>query len=487
MSSSQSSAFASDVLKIVSGTTIAQIIVMLSSPILTRLYGPEAFGILGIFSSITTIIGVIACLSLNYAILLPKEDEDAVNLLGMSFIVVAIVTSLTLPIVYFGGDLIAGLLGAPDLGPCLILVPPFVFISGIFLALNSWNSRTKHFGRLAVAQVTQSFASTGIRLGSGFAGYATGGSLIGAQVVGSLVSTGILGGQIWRDDHVLLRRSISWKGMLDVLKRYRKFPLIDSGSRFLNAVSWQLPVFLLAAFFSPEIAGFYTLGFMVFQMPMNLIGSSIAKVFLQRASVARFDGTLSILVENVFRVLVIVGMFPFLAMTLLGPELFSVIFGEVWAEAGLYAQILGLWAFVWFLASPISALYAVLEKQEFGLQVHAMNFVTRLISLGLGALTGSPVIALLLFAGSGLFVYGYLAIKLLSYSGVESVQVKKHLFTCFRFVSPFIITLIVLKILGVESLLLVIIACIFGLVYYIYIVQTDSQIKSLITGLTSHE
>jgi lipopolysaccharide exporter len=122
MSSSQSAAFASDVLKIVSGTTIAQIIVMLSSPILTRLYGPEAFGILGIFSSITAIIGVIACLSLNYAILLPKEDEDAVNLLGMSFIVVAIVTSLTLPIVYFGGDLIAGLLGAPELGPSLILV-----------------------------------------------------------------------------------------------------------------------------------------------------------------------------------------------------------------------------------------------------------------------------------------------------------------------------------------------------------------------------
>ncbi|MDN7013858.1 lipopolysaccharide biosynthesis protein [Methanoculleus sp. FWC-SCC3] len=487
MSHSQSTAFASDVLKIVSGTTIAQIIVMLSSPILTRLYGPEAFGILGIFSSITTIIGVIACLSLNYAILLPKEDEDAVNLLGMSFIVVAIVTSLTLPIVYFGGDLIAGLLGAPELGPSLILVPPFVFVSGLFLALNSWNSRTKHFGRLAVAQVTQSFASTGIRLGSGFSGYTTGGSLIGAQVVGSLVSTGILGGQIWRDDHVLLRRSISWKGMLEVLNRYRKFPLIDSGSRFLNAVSWQLPVFLLAAFFSPEIAGFYTLGFMVFQMPMSLIGSSIAKVFLQRASVARFDGTLSILVENVFRVLVIVGVFPFLAITLLGPELFSVIFGEVWAEAGLYSQILGLWAFVWFLASPISALYAVLEKQEFGLQVHAMNFVTRLVSLIIGALMGSPIIALLLFAGSGLFVYGYLTLKLMFYSGVKLVQVKKHLFRCFKLLSPFVITLIVLKILEVESILLVITACILGLVYYIHIVRTDSQVKSLIAGLTLHK
>ena len=477
---SESTAFVSDVLKIVSGTMIAQIILVLSSLILTRLYSPEAFGILGIFSSITAIIEVIACMSLNYAILLPKEDEEAVNLLGMSIISVAVVTSFTLPIVYFGEDLIVGLLGAPELGPSLILVPPFVFVSGLFLALNSWNSRTKHFGRLAVAQVTQSFVSTGIRLGSGFAGYVTGGSLIGAQVVGALVSTGILGGQIWRDDYVLLRRSISWKGMLDVLKRYRKFPLIDSGSRLLNTVSWQLPVFLLAVFFSPEIAGYYTLGFMVFQMPMNLIGTSIAKVFLQRASVARFDGTLSILVENIFRVLVIVGMFPFLAVTLLGQELFSVIFGEIWTEAGLYAQILGLWAFVWFLASPISVLYAVLEKQEFGLQVHAMNFVTRLISLICGALADSPIIALLLFAGSGLFVYGYLAIKLIFYSGVETVQVKKHLLTCFRLLSPFIGILIVLKVLGIDALPLVITACILGLVYYIYIARTDSQIKTLI-------
>lgn len=485
MSHSQSTAFASDVLKIVSGTTIAQIIVMLSSPILTRLYGPEAFGILGIFSSITTIIGVIACLSLDYAILLPKEDEDAVNLLGMSFIVVAIVTSLTLPIVYFGGDLIAGLLGAPELGPSLILVPPFVFVSGLFLALNSWNSRTKHFGRLAVAQVTQSFASTGIRLGSGFSGYTTGGSLIGAQVVGSLVSTGILGGQIWRDDHVLLRRSISWKGMLDVLKRYRKFPLIDSGSRFLNAVSWQLPVFLLAAFFSPEIAGFYTLGFMVFQMPMNLIGSSIAKVFLQRASVARFDGTLSILVENVFRVLVIVGVFPMLTVTILGPEIFSVIFGDIWAEAGLYSQILGLWAFVWFISAPLSSIWAVLEKQEFGLVFTTLNFVTRLISLILGAVVGSPIIALILFAISGFFTYGYLNVKMMLFSGVQTTQIKRHVLASLKLFAPFGVVLIGLKVVNVEALFLVIIAIIFGFVYYLYNIQTDPQLKSVISDLES--
>jgi O-antigen/teichoic acid export membrane protein len=61
---SHSTSFATDVLKLASGTTLTQIIVVLASPLLTRLYGPEAFGFLALFTSITSIIGVIACMPL---------------------------------------------------------------------------------------------------------------------------------------------------------------------------------------------------------------------------------------------------------------------------------------------------------------------------------------------------------------------------------------------------------------------------------------
>ena len=54
--------FAGDVLKLVSGTTFAQLLAILAAPVLTRLYAPDAFGILALFSSITGILGVIACL-----------------------------------------------------------------------------------------------------------------------------------------------------------------------------------------------------------------------------------------------------------------------------------------------------------------------------------------------------------------------------------------------------------------------------------------
>jgi lipopolysaccharide exporter len=137
---SQSSSFATDVLKLVTGTTFVQAITILASPLLTRLYGPEAFGFLALFTSITSIIGVVACMRYELAIMLPKTDEEAANLLGLCLLCVAVISGLTVPALYFGGDALLSLLRAPGLGSYLILVPPFVFISGVFLALNRWTT-----------------------------------------------------------------------------------------------------------------------------------------------------------------------------------------------------------------------------------------------------------------------------------------------------------------------------------------------------------
>lgn len=480
------SSFASDVLKLVCGTTFAQIITILASPILTRLYGPEAFGFLAVFISITSIIGVIACMRYELAIMLPKSDEEAANLLALCFLFVAAISGFTVPVLYFGGGAIISLLRAPGLDPYLILVPPFIFLNGVFLALNYWNSRTRHFGRLSVARVTSSLATTGMQLWAGFAGYATGGSLIGANLVGASISTAVLGAQIWRDDHRILRRSISLRRMAEGLEHYKRFPLIDSSSALLNTISWQLPTLLLAAFFSPTIVGYYALGFRMLQFPMSLIGGSISQIFFQRASKARSDGTLPILVENVFHSLVAIGIFPILTVTIIGPDLFAVIFGDAWIEAGLYAQILSIWAFVWFISSPLSTLWAVLEKQTFGIKITSLNFVTRIISLVLGGVAGSPVIALALFAISGVLVYGYLNAKMLLFSGVRLTNARKYVFSSLRLFCPFGIILVGLKIVNAGSLLLIAAACVSGVIYYLYLMHTDSLFRTLILKPRTH-
>ena len=468
--------FASDVLTLVGGTTFAQIVSLLAAPILTRLYGPEDFGVWALFISVTGIIGVIACLRYELSIMLPESDEDAINLLALSIAIVLLTSILTIPLIYIFTDSLVVALNSPQLENYVWLIPPFILISGVFLALNYWNSRTKNFKRLSFAQVSSSLSSTGTQIGAGISGYTTEIGLIAGSFVGTFISTSVLGGQIWKDDNKLFRTYIHPRKMLIGLKRHRKFPLIDSWSALLNAISWQLPAFLLAFFFSPAIVGFYSLGFRLLQMPMNFVGKSISQVFFQRASIANYENNLNLLVENVFRALVVVGMFPILTVTIVGSDIFSVVFGQTWTEAGVYAQILSIWAFVWFISSPLSSIYVVLEKQQFGLKFNAFNFVTRMLSLAIGGYLGSARIALILFAASGILVYGYLCLKMMYFAGVKMSRVAQIVTSNLLYFIPAGTILIILKLFEVNQFVIVAVSGLLIAIYYGYIITTDKQL-----------
>ncbi|RXA19718.1 lipopolysaccharide biosynthesis protein [Methanosarcina sp. MSH10X1] len=476
---SKKESFAFDVLTLAGGTTFAQILTILSAPVLTRLYEPEDFGIWALYISITSIISVIACLRYEYSIMLPESDEEAVNLLGLSFLAVLFVSVLTFPAVWYFKEPIIDILNSQQIGDYLWLVPPFIFVNGLFLALNNWNSRTKLFKRLSLSRVFSSVSSVTTQVGLGLVEKVGAGGLITGSLAGQSIASFVLGGQIWRDDRKLIVKSLSWKKVYEGFKKYRKFSLIDSWAALMNSVSWQLPAFLLAAFFTPAVVGFYSLGFRLLQLPMSFIGSSISQVFFQRASRALSEGTLPSLVENVFRMLVIIGMFPILVLTIVGSDVFTVVFGKAWAEAGVYAQILSLWAFIWFISSPLTTIYVIVEKHHFGFHYNFFNLITRLLSLTIGGLLGSARLALILFSASGIVVYGYLCLKMMSYSGVKVSRALKIVFSNFILFIPAGVMIVALKMAEVNQILLVVISGVIIGVYYLYILRTDEQIKRI--------
>lgn len=189
-----STSFAGNVLKLLTGSVFARGLGILVAPILTRLFAPEAFGVAALFASIAGIVGVVACLRYELSIMLPKTDEEAANLLGLSVCIVMIITFIIALIVFFAGEYVAYLLKAPELTKYLWLVPLSILISGILLSLNYWNSRTKHFGRLSMARIVSSTVTQTTKLGFGFAGYVSGGVLIGGLIAGNCISTCVLGG-----------------------------------------------------------------------------------------------------------------------------------------------------------------------------------------------------------------------------------------------------------------------------------------------------
>jgi lipopolysaccharide exporter len=413
------SSFSGDVVKLVGGTAFAQVLSILASPIITRIYGPEAYGLSALFTSIAAIIAIIACLRYELAIMLPEKEVESLNLLALSLLLAAMTGVVTAIVFWLSGEMLLELLNAGELRPVIWLIPISVFLSGAFQALNYWNTRTKHFGRLSLARVSASLATTGTQLSAGFAGYATGKSLIVASLLGSAASTLILGGQIWRDDGRRLIASTSLKDIKSGLHRYRRFPLFDTGGAILNSLSWQLPIFLLSAFFSPAVVGYYSLSIMVLQLPSNLISSAVSQVFFQRAAKANLDGKLRQVVEDTFFVLVIIGVLPILLLTMTGEDIFRVIFGQTWAEAGIYSQILAPWMFFVFVTSPLSTVFPILEKQRSFLLFNILLFSTRAGALLLGCYLGDTRVAMLLFSAVGVLNYAGMGLWIFSRVGIS--------------------------------------------------------------------
>ena len=405
------SSFASDVLILVGGTAFAQALSVLVAPILTRLYAPDAFGSAAVFASITTIIVVVACLRYELAIMLPARDEDAANLLAASLCAALLIAGLSGVLVLVAGEPIVRILNAPGLAPYLGLVPLSVLASGAFLALNYWNLRTRHFGRLSIAGAGGSVVTRGGELCMGALGHGEAGGLLGARVLGSAVVAVALGGLTWRDDHGLFLGNVRLRRVSHSFRRYLKFPLVGAWGALMNSVAWQLPTMVLSVFFSQTVVGYYALANRIIQLPMALIGGAVAQVFFQRASEAhgKEDG-LATTVEMVLQMLVAVALFPALSLAIAGPEIFGAAFGQTWSEAGTYAQILSVWLFFWFLFSPLSTVFAILERQELGLIAHGAIFFAHLIPVAVGGILGNIYIALALFAGSGALVYGGLAL-----------------------------------------------------------------------------
>ena len=71
------------------GTAAGQLVSILLSPVLTRLYSPQQFGVLSVYTALLTILVVIASLRYELTVPMAASDEDAINLVALCCCVLA--------------------------------------------------------------------------------------------------------------------------------------------------------------------------------------------------------------------------------------------------------------------------------------------------------------------------------------------------------------------------------------------------------------
>ena len=338
-----------NVIKLLMGNVGVQVIGILFLPFLTRIFPPAIFGIYSVFFAFVENISIISCLSYQLAIVLPKEDEKAINILFLCFIIIILITVATSFFIYFGKDWLIKLLKAPSLEKYLYLIPVGILLNGLGLTFKYWGMRKKYFGYLSISRVISSFVENGIRLCGGILKFINPLVFITGYLMRNFLTVFLLGLKAFTKQKLNFS-CLKKETILKVIKEYKNFPLYSSWSGFVNSLSNHIPVWLLTFYFSPEIVGYYALVRMTLIRAVSLFATSIREVFFQKGSESKYVGNLDKLTLQIFEKLVILIIFPSIILSILGKDLFILFFGEKWKEAGIYSQIFTVWIFFNFLS-----------------------------------------------------------------------------------------------------------------------------------------
>ena len=416
--------FVRNVLTVASGTAAAQAIGMAFAPFITRLYGPEIFGLQSLFISVVGLFATVAALGYPTAIVLPKNDLDALGLARLSVYIglgTALLSSIAL---YYFGENLFKLLNAEKISEYAFLMPVAVFLSVLGAVLAQWLIRKKQFALTAKYSVFTSILLNTIKTGMGLIN-PTAMVLIVTNVIGTVFGTALtwFGWCRLTPSSADENKSIGLPTTLKQLAiQHRDFPLLRTPQNLINALSQSLPILLLSTYFGTSAAGQYSIAITVLGIPASLIGGSVMAVFYPRITEAihRGENARSLIVKATLG-MAASGAIPFLIIMVAGPLIFKLVFGESWQSAGIYAQWLSIWIFFQYVNKPAVSAIPALGLQGGLLIYEIFSTGAKILALWIGfTLYKDAVIAVALFSLFGTVAYIWLILWVVRHSGTKA-------------------------------------------------------------------
>ncbi|MDH5134404.1 MULTISPECIES: lipopolysaccharide biosynthesis protein [unclassified Microbacterium] len=371
---------------ITSGTLLGQLIVALATPVLSRMYPPEAFGAFSAILAIASAIGPAAALKFDSAILLPEAENDARGVLGLSLVSTLSVSALAgLAALFFGPMMLSDAWVQIPLAPLWIF--GLVLTTGLFTSLVQAALRAKSYGLVGWRSTIQSVGITIGQLGLGLLNPSATG-LLGGALFGRLLGFGAL----YRGLRPLLaaRGGASQRALF---RRYWRSPVILAPSALLNALGSQLPLVMVAAWFGTAEAGQLGMAQRLVFLPAALLGAALAQVF--GAEIAdrlrnRSGSSRGLYLKATLRIGMVAAPMC-LAILLASPWLLPWLLGPGWQQSGLLAQAMAVSASVGLIVSPLSAVYAV-HQSVASLAIDGSRIAFIVVAAAIVAATGAGVV-----------------------------------------------------------------------------------------------
>ena len=394
------SKFLHNIVTLVSGTAIAQVVGLLFVPWITRLYGPEAFGGLGYFSSLLGFLIPLASLCYPLALVLPKGVTEASILFDLSLKIAVVASALIAGVFFFIDSVDREFI--PFCGS-YILVPLGVFLSIWVAAYTQWAIRCGHYRLIATITILTALTGGVTKVALGYF-YPSAISLImvtiAVLICNLVMLSKNLGGLVSLKEFLSIRvRHCA------IAKKYLRFPVYRMPHGLIAIVSQIAPIFLLTSFYEAKYAGYFALTRTVLSAPVTLVGKAVYDATYPNisrrynANIENFNFILKITVG-----LTLVSIIPLVIVFLAGDTIFFFIFGAEWERSGVYAAWMALWFAFNFSNKAIAAAVSVYNMDELLFKNGILNILLCLLGFFVGAICySSDVVSVALFSLCGIF------------------------------------------------------------------------------------
>lgn len=393
------SSFAKNMLVVMSGTVAAQMIGLVLTPIISRLFSPSDFGVFGSFNAVLTFFAAGSTLQYSQAIMLPKEKEDAINLFFVSCLSTFAIGLLCLTCCILVPATVNGIMKTIGFGALALLVVATV-INGLNSSCQAWCVRVKAFKHTATSQVIRSLSSNGSQIGFGYLKGEATGLIVSTVLADILASINLV--RVLIPDVVSLRSYIRWARMRQLAIEYLDFPMYSASQKVINALSSGLPVLFLAHYYGIVVAGAYAFGVKILTTPIGFVLRALEQVLFQRAGETQHrGGSIAPLYMKTTTGLFVLAFFPLLILFLWSPQIFTYIFGVQWKMAGEFAQLLVLWMIFVFCNQPAVLFARLIRIQQTVFLYDLVLLALRVLVLMLGGVYLSAFQTIMLFSFVG--------------------------------------------------------------------------------------
>lgn len=397
-----SSHYLRDVLVQASGNSAAQVLGIAAMPLLTRLYAPNDFAALNLFTQLVAGLAIVLTLRFEYLVMLPAEQSESDSVLRLTILMGAVHVLWLTPLLWALPGQWAWLRAQGTIAQWLWLAPISAYAVSLAVGLQQAVQRRGDFRTSAMSEFVGR---------SAYVVCSMVGSLALPNIVGLMASTLANGGAklVWliRDGSVSACM-LPQPNRVPIAKSIRRMAVSTSVSNLISLFSGIAPMIFIADRYGANALGQYGLVVSTLYLPSVLLGQAIGQVYYQRACRMHGDGVpFTGLVITTSLNLAKAGVPLYSLIALLAPLIYPVLFGAGWESAGELARWLCIAAVVGFLSTPLDRTSLILGAWWYLSVWHTSRAVLTAVCLFTSAVYALPLeTCILLLSLQNALAYG---------------------------------------------------------------------------------